>query len=517
MLPKADPPSTPIDGPLRAQAALRVSCVAVLFLGFLSYIKFIDRYPVSYVDEPFFNWAAINALEGKSLTYNSSSRAPHRDRLWAYHSPFFPRMQVATFRLLGVGRFAARIPQYVASYIAISIICAFLMRRRLNASALIAAIAWLGDRSSQEVLYGRMEGLALLSVATGYVAILKYFETLSLRWAALVGLGLGSAVGFHPVTYPFVVASGLLLATSLRGTVRGRALIALVAGGMVPLALWLWCWMPDLSASFEQFRWHTRMVTRRSLGVGLGNLVDVLGWARYWFLMLVLAVITLLVPLVILRLSARGRATVLGDRRESAWFLACLFSVVGLICLCSSPLLPYYLVHFTVWPVLALSMTIEAGLYPRRWRLWVHTVAALVVLGWLPSAAWNALRFREVVNLYRALDSRVFARQIGPTIPRGAPVMGTPELAMLAKEVGLNFSPLPWYPEQARVRPDAWLLLDEKEYRGPRYVAPESIACRRVILAADGFPGARPYLNCPFVLLGPASVRPVPAPDASPP
>lgn len=499
------PTASSAAAPTRSRALLRALCLIVLGVGFLSFFVSLDRYPISYIDEPNFNWAAISYLDGDGFLYNYSSKAPHRDRIWAYHAPIFPRMQVLTFRLLGVSRFAARAPQYGAAYLALLLLCTFLMRRGLEVSALIVALAWLGDRSSQEVLYGRMEGLALLCEALGYVALVRVLERPTMARSAFCGSCLGMALDFHPVTFPFAIAAGLVIGAWTNGAARWRVLLGYVAGGTAPLALWLLSWMPDPVASLEQFLWHTRMSTRRTFWGALWKLLtEVLGNHRFWVLMLILTVVTLLVPLAIRRLARGGKGAITADPRATAWFLACLFAVTGLLCLCSPLVLPYYLVHFTVWPVLALATTLEAELYPPRWRLWTYTVAALVVLSWLPGLAWNAMRFREMVIHHRGLAPGRFARQLVAAIPRDAPVMGPPEMAILAKEAGLNFSPLPWFAEQAQVPPDAWLLLDEGEYREPQYVAPESLADRRVVLTGDGFPETAPYFNFPFVLLGPA-------------
>src|SRR5207249_4069384 len=78
------------------------ACLALVLIAVFAFAPFLDRYPEPYVDEPYFNYAAVRYLEGKGLNYRVSPNAPYGDTLWAYHGPFYPVMQVATFAALGV-------------------------------------------------------------------------------------------------------------------------------------------------------------------------------------------------------------------------------------------------------------------------------------------------------------------------------------------------------------------------------------------------------------------------------
>jgi hypothetical protein len=145
----------------------------VLVLPFLMYLVSLDRYPLYYEDEPFFSEPAVRYLSGKSFAYRVSAQAPFGDLVFAAHSPFFPWLQVEVIRLLGVNQFAARLAEYVSAYLAVGVLAAFMFRRGLWVTAVALALAWSGDRASQEVMLGRLEGLALLALVFGYIDLVR--------------------------------------------------------------------------------------------------------------------------------------------------------------------------------------------------------------------------------------------------------------------------------------------------------------------------------------------------------
>ena len=143
-------------------------------------------------------------------------------------------MQVATFTVLGVSDFSCRLPEYLSAYLAVGLLCEFLIGRGLALAAIALAIAWVGDRSSLEVLYGRMDGIALLFLAASYVSLVRTLNRPSWSRGAMCGLSLGMAAGFHPVTVTFGVAAAALLAACVRGRQRLSVLCGFMAGLRCP-------------------------------------------------------------------------------------------------------------------------------------------------------------------------------------------------------------------------------------------------------------------------------------------
>ncbi len=489
-----------------------VTCYGLIVMSWCLYGFSLDRYPLPFVDEPFYNYPAIRFLEGEGLTYKVSDAAPHGDTLWSYHAPFFPRLQVATYSLLGISEYAHRLPQYLAAHLAIFVLCRFLLRRGLFWSALILAVAWLGDRSSQEVLYGRMEGIYLLCLAGGFVFLARTTQQASLRDSAAAGLCLGTATGFHPVTLGFCAFGvGWLAWLSTR---RRASAAAFVAGCLVPLGLMLACWLPSLSASLEQFLWNASVVRSGTLGEKFLSLFEVLRWSRYWAAGLGLLTLFWLMPLAVRRCWSRAAFHQL-PAAEPVWILAAWFAVVGLLSLlvfAGAAVYPYYLVLFTVWPILALAVLGESRCLQSALQFAFWPVAVLVLLCWLPSLAWNALRFRESWAHFDQLDRTACARHLARVVPPGAELTGSPDLFLIARKAGLNFKPLPWYGRHTRVAPDAWILLKETDLIDPIRVAPTELK-GRPMLRTVAFPNAK-GLEYPLLLFRPRA-REMPAAYAS--
>jgi len=347
-----------------------------------------------------------------------------------------------------------------------------------------------------------MEGIALLCLAAGYVSLVRVIERPTRSRGAACGMSLGVAAGFHPVTVLFGVAAVALLAVCIRGQERLRALTGFAAGGAVPLLLVLWAWSPDLPASLEQFRWNLGMVSGEPLLAKLVHVLTVLRWSRYWPLGLAGAVVLALIPAMLARLVAKRKLPTAEEQRL-VWLAACAFATAGLVCLFSRAVFPYYLVYFTVWPIVALAATPTAGLRGRGFRVRFTAVVAAVILTWVPSLLWNGLRLRESLTWRRQLDHTYFVRQLRRAIPTGAEVVGNPLFVLLAEEAGLDFTPAPWYPERAPVAPGAWLLLSGEERRRPKWIAPASLEGRPVVAGGDAFPGPGPF-HLEYVILGPA-------------
>jgi 4-amino-4-deoxy-L-arabinose transferase-like glycosyltransferase len=390
-----------------------VGCILAATVASLCFGLNLDRYPLYYADEPYFSYPALRYLEGKGLTYQVSAYQPRGKSLYAMHGPFFPWLQVLTFRILGTSQFSCRLPNFLGAYLAVMVLCLSLIRRGAwwTAAVLALALAWVGDRSSQEVLIGRMDGLALLFLATGLLGLVRVLDRQSPRWAAVCGCLLGTAVGFHPMCVQFVMVAMLLLAYRASGVSRWKLPLAFAAGGLIPAALFVWCWSPDLVGSIEQFRWASRFQAASRSRDDIAKFLRVLRWSRYWWAGLVATVMLFFLPIVVGGLIT-GRPLKLSRDTASLWVGSAGFSLAGLSVLLSSAKHPYYLVYFTVWPVIGLGVLVESmAKEDKRVRNAALGLGALLFLCWLPSLLWNSLRFREMM-LYRGnLDQNKLAHE----------------------------------------------------------------------------------------------------------
>jgi hypothetical protein len=314
------------------------------------------------------------------------------------------------------------------------------------------------------------------------------------------------AAGFQPVAATFGLAAVVLLVAYPGARGRLRALAGLVVGAMVPLALILWSWSPDIPASCEQFQWHLREAARISPHTPLkkmANVVDYLGWSRYWVLGLAVAVVAGLAPAAIMQLVARPVAAAAG-KHGPVWLSACVFATAGLCCVLHRAAFAYYVVYFTVWPVVALAVTLTSGQRLGVLRAWFRAIDAAVIVAWAVSLLWNGRRLHQSLKYRGQLDHAHFVGQLKAVIPARAEVTGDPLLLLLAKEAGLDFTPLSWFPEQTAAGPQAWLLLSRKEWQAPEWIAPASLARRPVIADGEAFPGPSPWLRLEYVILGPS-------------
>jgi 4-amino-4-deoxy-L-arabinose transferase-like glycosyltransferase len=479
-----------------------IAIVLIVAIPFLAFGVSLDRYPQFYFDEPFLNYPAIRYLEGRGLTYQVSAFAPHGDTVFAYHGPFYPWLQVVIFRLLGVSQFASRIPNFLGAHLAILVLSLSLARRGLWGTAFALALAWAGDRASLEVMIGRMDGMALLFLALGLLGLVRALERQSLRWAALTGGLLGTAVGFHPICAYFVMTALLLFGLLSPAGRKGKMILGCVAGGLIPAALFAWCWSPHLLWSIEQFRWSSRYQAGMRSQESFAKLIRVLHWSRYWWVGLVATIALFFLP-VILKGWFTGRPLRLKESRDLLWATAAGFSFTGLLVSVSSAKHPYYLVYFTPWPLIALGVLVESlGEEYRRLRNVAVAVGVLLFLCWVPSLLWNAMRFREAAIHRDKLDQAVFAGKLAGLIPAEARVTGSPELFLVARKAGLNFTPLTWFHERTEVPGETWIVLSREDCRQGDSIELRNLAARVVIFEGEAFPGTA-ELEYPFTVYGP--------------
>jgi hypothetical protein len=488
---------------IRRSPSWAYACSFLLILASLaSHLFSLDRYPTLYIDESFFNYPAISYLEGRGFKYRVSPAAPYGDDLWAYHGPFYPRLQVLTFSVLGISEYNCRLPQLAASHLALLLLCSCLLSFGLFRTSLIVAFAWLGDRSSQEVLYGRMEGLYLLCLVAGFISLLYAFRGRSTLHAFLAGVCLGTAVGFHPVTGFFLLGGALLVAVN-----NGRASAgAFVGGASIPALLVSACVYPNLMAALEQFLWHSQAVEKPSLITGWLNMFQTLRWSKYWPIGLVLATVWL-TAMQLRRLHCTTHLYAFTDGERIGRLAACfaIFGMLGLLLIARSAIFPYYLVAFTIWPVIAISSLSETKHRSRTFHISIVSIGFLLFLTWLPSAGWNLMRLRESVLHYRALETSAFQETLSTQVPPGAVVTGSPEFFILGRGTTRTFIPLPWYASQTHIESDAWLLLSELDYRTQQRFEKEALSGREVVVQGPLYPQSGPFQSLTFVLLSPKS------------
>jgi hypothetical protein len=472
-------------------------CLVLVLTASLPFGFLLDRHPLPYDDDSFFNTPAINFLEGRGFTERVAADAPHGDDFWAYHAPFYPRLQIVTFTLLGVSQFAARLPQFVAANLAVLLLAWGLRRRGLVLPALVLCVAWLGDVTLLQVRNGRMEGLYLLALAGMFVCLLG---PVTARRAAGAGMCVGAAIALHPALLVFVLGGAWRVARS--GSIRSLA--AYTGGISLVGALALACWLPDLLGAIEQFLWHSRQVVRRPAPVAWEEVYWQLRWSKFYAAGLVPATV-LLVLLQLLRSRPAGpeRAA------ESAASLAALFAVcslTGLVVIVGGGFYPYYLTSLSLWPVIGLASAWVAQRQAGRLGWMPAMVAAVLALCWLPSLAWNGARLHEALALQEALDPAPFRHQLQTTLPAGSELLCSREFDFLVRGVpGIRGHSLPWYAKCWMPPADAWLLLRrsrEDELRPKQApVDPASLTDRPIVWSGSPF---QVPLKDRIVLYGPA-------------
>jgi len=244
----------------------------VLFSGLLFLVIFarfffvLDRYPlVNAIDEPMLNQPAISYLDGHSLLWAPAPHAPFENELWFYHGPFYPRFQTFTFRILGISEFSSRLPQYLASSLAIFALSLVLIYSGLPKTGVLLLIVWLGDRSSIEVLLARPEGIAFLALAGAFVVLVRRQCIPQGLVAFLAAFCTALAAGFHPRACVFVLGAFVFLAVDMGLSAFRRFIPFFVLGVAIPVSLILWCAvpvsraLPDIHAALTQLAWHAHL------------------------------------------------------------------------------------------------------------------------------------------------------------------------------------------------------------------------------------------------------------------
>ncbi|QJX00567.1 hypothetical protein [Frigoriglobus tundricola] len=469
--------------------AYLVCAVPVLISGGV-YGAALPYYPVPYQDESFYPAPAASAVSGGPFAHATRPDAPHGDRLWAYHGPLYPRLLVPVFRTVGVSIAAARAPQFLAAYLAVLLLCATLLGRNYTWTSVLVAVAWVGDRSQQEVLFARMEGLCLLCLVAGYWGLLN-----SRRGGFVAaGAALTASCGFQPVALFFPAAGWVWALAHGR-----RAAVGYTAGAGLAAVVTVLAVGPDPAAAFEQFRWHAGLyATNQSrLTDQVVRLFRVLHWSGFWAAAVVIVTTGLGIGTAVS--VARHRRLVGADPVARAAALFAICGLLGFVVLARCAF-PYNLVTLTLWPVVAVGAALESRSGGARW--WLRVAALLLVAGWLPSAAWNLVRTRELVLWARSMDTGPARESLRRVIPEGQTVGVDRYVGLFGWSLGREVVLLPWHEPEQHPRPDLWLLVTDVQYKSADQLAPDELARRPIVLETTLYPPSCP-INQKLILLGP--------------
>jgi len=465
----------------------------MLIGSFIFFAIFIGRYPLPYKDEPFFNYPAISFLRGHGFLYIVSLKAPYAQTLWAYHGPFYPHLQVLVFRLFGISQEVSRLPNLIAGYSAACLMVWLLWRKRYRFAPLVFVILWLGDRSTQELQYARMDGLALLMVVFSFIMVNRFYSVPNRRNAFCGAIFGASAVAFHPGTGLFLILSASLLCfIAYKRKCLLRTSISYGAGLAIVTFLVLMCIHYHPIEALQQLRWHLNynyLKGTTTLKSQWTNLLGVLRWSKWFFLALVAFTAIAALPVASIELRKLRRDGI--DSKSFFRLSLTLFAVAGLACLVTKAVYPYYIIYFSIWPIALLAMEAEQRVLVKRPAVLPIAIAAILFVAWLPSAGWNALRMREEVRYRNELKDNYILGRLKESVPPAAKVSGVPLIYMLAEEANLDFTPAPLLDEHTHVSPDAWLLVTDAEYASPDYFLESDVRSRSVAFCANAFPGAK--------------------------
>lgn len=478
-------------------------CCLLVAVAFLMFVFTLDRYPPFFFDEPWWNNSAVRYLDGRSFAYMLHTQTPHPE-VFSPHGPFFFRLQILTFKLLGVSHFACRIPSFAGAHLAVLLLGLFLIRKGLWRTAVMLGVLWIGDRATQQIMLGRPEGVASLFVSLGFICLVKACTgEKQRRWMLLAGCCTGLACGVNPACAFFGIAAAIVVILLKRSWLPSLSLLAI---GVLPAAICvLLCWLPDPVASYKQFMWYytmstwggdLRLSTERLLTVWKG-----MSLARFWIvLQLVFAAISLMwVGVHSKRLRGRN------DPLLTTVVAASVYAALAFAMFFNSSLYSYYLVLVVVWPVIA-----ALGLVELNWDRWVTKhrvilagVAMIVLICWLPSLFWNVMRCREAVLWHRILDKSPMSGELARHIPSKATVMGDPDYFIVARNAGLTFTPLPWYrtDKGIRVSNNVWLVVSPRFVGILNQASPSNLEGRPLVYSGTAFAGST-YTEYSYLIYG---------------
>jgi hypothetical protein len=489
-----------LDSPFFLRNRTPQMSILLLLLVGLAFGFSVDRYPLFYVDDGFFVYPALKAALGGPFVYNVSASAPFGNTLWAYHGPVLPNLEIVLFRIFGYSSFLSRLPDFVGGWLAALLILLFLNRRGYRYAGLAFVILWAGDRSVQEIMYGRMDGLALLSVVVSFLCLERAWVRLSGPAMFLCGFVSGFSVLIHPLCAAFAPIAFLLI--SYRAKWKGAWRFLLGSALNIPVLAILWRF--HISQSWAQFRWHVSM--QKDVAGELQRflvLLTVLHWSKFWFVALVLFAIACSVRGAVVLLK-RGRRL---DETDTDFVLAAGFTFAALMLFCKSPMFPYYIVYFSLWPMLCMVMLAE-----RHW-LRFRPLAVVLALIWCSSAMWNLLRLREAIYNYPQLSKQFLFAELKKNVPDDAEIVTTPELYSVPIEAGYkHYGLTAFYQANQDICHNCFLLMRLEEFEAAKFVSRSNLDQRKVIYEGPAFPRAN-QMTYPVVLLSPELATSPDAPE----
>lgn len=467
------------------RAALWVALVACVLFGYS-----LDRYPGFYVDDVFFAYPAVQAIQGHAFAYAGGGDVPFRNEIWAYHGPVLPSLELVLFRVFGYHFTLTRLPDFLGAWTAVVLMVVYLNRRRYRVAGLLLAIGWAGDRAVREVMYGRMEGLGLLTLVLLFFAVDRAWRLNSRRAAVFAGFLGGFSILIHPLCASFALIAFAVVV--LRERVRGA--LRFCAGALVDVPLLVALWRFHPVRSWIQFRAVAAAQTKMTGFEQFNHLYAILGWSRVWICAVLIAAACLAANSV--RLYFRSIAGRPPTQFDSDAFLFGAFSLGGLILLSRSSFLPYYLTYLTLWPLAGVAILMDRA-------PWFRPVGCLLALCWLPSAAWNVSRLNEPIRLYHSLSHRFIEDKLRSEVPLGAEIVTSSALYSVPVEAGYrNREMLFFQPRHEDVCPTCYLLVPRDIYATDTYVMRSNLDRRAVLYDGPAFPGAG-ELGYPVVILSP--------------
>jgi len=365
----------------------------------------------------------------------------------------------------------------------------FLNHRNYRYAGLVFAILWCGDRAPQELMYCRMDGLALLTLVAAFLSLERAWTANRTGPALLCGLFCGLSNLTNPLSLSFAAMSFLLIAYAM----KWRGALWFSVGYVLNLPLLLVLWRFEIRESVTQFLWHARALQGETPSHSISVLLSALQWSRYWFISLVLFSFGCIFVAVV-RIARKRKPA---DESQAVFLLAAAFALAAFEAIFRSSTHPYYIVYFSLWPMLCFALITE-----RYWKQFRYLAAAMA-LTWCISAAWNAMRIRESIKFYSALSRRFLDTQLRKDVPLNAEIETIPVLYAVPIEAGFpNYDLTTWFAEKQDTCAACYLLITSSELRQPSYFAPANLQRRRVVYAGPAFPGAGP-LAYPIVILSP--------------
>jgi hypothetical protein len=476
----------------------------LVVVHFLSSVFFLDKYPLPMDDEPAFNFPALNYINGNGFIFSLHPDMPHSDIVWAVPHQFYAWFQIFTFSILEPNQFSARLPQYTASHLAILLLALFMVKYKLPLSGMFLALLWYGTRASQEVFYGRMEGLSLLCLVMGYIFLCTRFSNNKKFYATLSSLFLGLSVGFHPNTIVIAFAGSFALIIFNNPGSRLQSFYYIILGAILPIVLFISCVYPHLDAVIDQFIFASNKNREfNSFPDNLINLYDILRWSKYWLLSLASILICMTLLAIIPFIHRHNKLSILNNNYNIMWYTSVIFALSSIGYLFWGAFQPYYLVYTSVWIITSFLIYIETiGKY-KLYRYLTISLCIIALSGWIPSLLWNMARYREPILYYSEMNLTPFVNRLTDIIPQDAIISISPKALLQLREFGFNFSPLQNNGKNLEVSPSNYILLTKKDYLENSLVSKPEIDKRKLLYADSIYPKSA-YFNYKVYLFGPA-------------